>query len=145
MPAGYSGTPLPRKLGIRQDDRVATQDAPARFADLLHPLPHGARITADPIAPEPGEAPEEGSYDVVVAFMADQDTLDRRLHHAHRLLSIDGGLWVAWPKKTSSLHSDLAREQVRDAGLAAGLVDNKVCAIDDDWSGLRFVYRVKDR
>lgn len=138
MPAGYSGTPLARKLGIKDNARVATLSAPPHFPALLEPLPEGARITED-------ADDAAAKFDVVVAFMADRDALDRGLDRARRLLAIDGGLWVAWPKKSSGLHRDLAREQVREAGLETGLVDNKVCAIDEDWSGLRFVYRLEDR
>lgn len=147
MPAGYSGTPLPRKLGIRDGARVATIGAPAHFRDLLEPLPDGVEIDAaeDRESRMEDQGAAGGDYDVVVAFMADRETLDGRIEEARWLLAIDGGLWVAWPKKSSALHRDLARERVREVGLEAGLVDNKVCAIDEDWSGLRFVYRVKDR
>lgn len=141
MPAGYSGTPLARKLGIKGDARVAIRNAPAHFVALLDPLPAGVRIMADPDRSHE----QVGRFDVVVSFMADRDALDRGFDRARRLMANDGGLWLAWPKKSSSLHRDLAREAVREAGLAAGLVDNKVCAIDEDWSGLRFVYRVEDR
>lgn len=162
--AGYSGTPLARKLGIKPDALVATLRAPSHFPDLLDPLPDGVTIASDPA--EPGSlddgsldegsldegSPDDGSpddgpggHDVVVAFAPDLAALPAALRDGQRLLAIDGGLWIAWPKKSSGLHRDLDREAVREAGLRTGLVDNKVCAIDDDWSGLRFVYRLKDR
>jgi hypothetical protein len=145
MSAGYSGTPLARKLGIKPGARVATLDAPDHFRDLLEPVPDDV---AEPGGPGTGDdtAPGEATpYDVVVLFAHDTASLDRLLPRAKPHLASDGGLWIAWPKKSSDLHRDLAREPVRAAVLETGLVDNKVCAIDQDWSGLRFVYRVEDR
>jgi hypothetical protein len=141
MPAGYSGTPLARKLGIRTGHRLATLHAPDHLPGLLDPLPGAVAIEPDPA---PVSGPGAG-YDVVIVFVSQADALEERLDRARRLLAWNGGLWVAWPKKSSALHRDLAREAVREAGLDTGLVDNKVCAIDDDWSGLRFVYRAADR
>ena len=141
MPAGYSGTPLARKLGIRSGHRIATLHAPAHLPRLLRPLPDGVDIGAEPTPPPDPSA----GYDVVIAFVPRAAELEDRLGRGRRLLAWDGGLWIAWPKKSSPLHEDLAREAVRDAGLRAGLVDNKVCAVDDDWSALRFVDRTGDR
>ncbi len=137
MPAGYSGTPLPRKLGIKQGHRIATFGAPDHFPDLLEELPAPVELLADP---------SSGSgYDVIVLFVPDRDTLERRLPSVIPRLDVDGGLWVSWPKKSSPLASDISEGDVRAAGLAAGLVDNKICAVDEDWSGLRFVHRLEDR
>lgn len=135
--AGYSGTPLLKKLGVKEGDRVALVNPPADLPGELADLPAGvepAEVGGDP-----------RSVDVVVLFAPDAAALDSHLEGAKVALRMDGGLWIGWPKKSSGVETDLAREPVRDAGLAAGLVDNKVCAIDSTWSGLRFVYRMEDR
>ena len=146
--AGYSGTPLARKLGIDEGDRVAALHAPKHFPDLLE-LPAHTILEGSPSVPSTTEdgflRDEEDAFDVVILFAPDRQALERRFDHAHRLLAWDGGLWVCWPKQSSRLARDLKESDVRGAGLAAGLVDNKVCAVDDDWSGLRFVYRLDDR
>lgn len=131
-----AGTPLARKLGIRAGSRVAVMAPPSDPAALLAPLPDEVDVVA-----EPGM----GIWDLILLFTPTRSTLERRLPAAVSLLDPDGGLWVAWPKKSSPLAEDLDREEVRRQGLAAGLVDNKVCAVDADWSGLRFVYRLEDR
>jgi hypothetical protein len=133
--AGYSGTPLPKKLGIKPGARLALLNAPPDFATTLGELPEGVatRTTA------------RGPLDVVVFFTTRQADLERRFEVLRRALDQAGGLWVAWPKKASGVATDLTENVIRDIGLSAGLVDNKVCAIDETWSGLRFVIRVKDR
>ncbi len=133
--AGYSGTPLPKKLGIKADCRLALVNAPDDFVQALGELP-------------PGVVPRtmgRGTYDVIVLFAASAKELARALASARPRLDPDGGLWIAWPKKSSGIRTDVTETEVRGRGLDAGLVDNKVCAIDDTWSGLRFVVRVKDR
>lgn len=134
MTAGYSGTPLSRKLGIKAGDRVGTFGAPSGFERLLD-LPEDARLVTSPRSP----------CDVIVVFATDGGRMEARFGAALGLLPADGGLWVAWPKKSSVLMTSLTFDAVQRHGLDAGLVDNKVCAIDDDWSGLRFVVRVEDR
>ena len=131
--AGYSGTPLPRKLGMKPGHRVAFPGAPDGFADR--------------VATEGVEVRDRLRHplDVVVLFATSAADLRRRFPAAKRALATDGGLCVAWPKKASGVATDLSFEVVQPLGLDAGLVDNKVCAIDDLWSGLRFVYRVEDR
>jgi hypothetical protein len=131
--AGYSGTPLPRKLGIRPGSRVLLVGAPADFG--LGPLPE-----VD-VHHRAGRSP----YDVVLAFAPDRRALAARFIPASGRLTTAGGLWVAWPKRSSGVPTDLDENVVREFGLAAGLVDNKVCAIDATWSGLRFVVRLRDR
>lgn len=131
------GRPLPTKLGIREGSRVALVRPPRRLRALLDPLPAGVVVREDPSEP--------GSWDVVLLLTRAVAALEERLEEAIGLLHVDGGLWVGWPKKTSSMASDLDRSEVMRRGLAAGLVDNKVCAVDDDWSALRFVYRLEDR
>jgi hypothetical protein len=132
--AGYSGTQLPRKLGIRDGSRVLLVHAPAGFAAVLGELPDGARIV------DAGEG-----LDVVVVFVT--ELADLRAQFAGLAASIDpaGGVWVAWPKRASGVATDVDENRVREIGLEAGLVDNKVCAIDAIWSGLRFVVRLRDR
>lgn len=137
MPVGYSGTPLPKKLGIKPGFRVGVVHPPDHLDTLLADLPEGARcLRLRAGAPR---------YDVILLFALNQRTLERAWARAAEALDTDGGLWVGWPKKSSPLHTDLAESFVRSLGLEAGLVDNKICAIDEDWSGLRFVYRVDDR
>lgn len=145
IPAGYSGTPLSRKLGIKPGQRVATLGAPPHFPSLLDHVPAGVDLVADPAPPGEAGAPGSRAWDVVVAFAPDRAALAERLPVAVSLVTWSGGLWVAWPKGSSPLASDLNREGVREAGLETGLVDHKVCAIDEDWSGLRFVHRVENR
>jgi hypothetical protein len=133
-PAGYSGTPLPRKLGIRPESRVLLVGAPAGFD--LGELPAGAVLHQ-----RPGTAP----YDVVLAFCPDLATLRRRFGALAGRLTTAGGLWIAWPKKASGVPTDLTENVVREHGLAGGLVDVKVAAIDPIWGGLKFVVRLRDR
>ena len=129
--AGYSGTPLPTKLGAKPGHRVAFPGAPDGFADRFDGVEVRDRL--------------RHPLDVIVLFATSAAELRRRFPAAKKALAFDGGLWVAWPKKASGVATDLSFEIVQPLGLGAGLVDNKVCAIDDVWSGLRFVYRVKDR
>jgi hypothetical protein len=132
--AGYSGTPLPKKLGVKPGHRVLVVDAPDGFA--LGPLP--AEVTVD-------RKPDTAAYDVIVAFCRDAAALTGGFGDWRARLDLAGGLWIAWPKKSSGVPTDLTENAVRDVGLAAGVVDNKVCAIDDTWSGLRLVVRLADR
>ncbi|MFD1934494.1 hypothetical protein ACFSKW_23785 [Nonomuraea mangrovi] len=126
--AGYSGTPLPRKPGIKPGHRVLAVGAPA---DLDVPAYHR----------RPGREP----YDVILLFCLDAATLHQRFGKAAARLVRNGGLWVCRPKRASGVPTDLSDDHVRQYGLAQGLVDNKVAAIDSTWSGLRFVYRLADR
>jgi hypothetical protein len=137
LSAGYSGTPLPRKLGIEHGHRVATIGAPPGFAALLDPLPADVAIRADPRG--------KGLFDVIVVFVRSERELGDRFERGRARLETAGGLWVARPKQTSPLATELRESHVREHGLSTGLVDNKVCAIDEDWSGLRFVVRLRDR
>jgi hypothetical protein len=130
-----SGTPLVRKLGIKPGARLGLINAPDGFDATLGELPDGVVVGRRLV----------GSYDVIVAFAVDRAALERRLPGLHDALNQAGGLWLAWPKGNSGMATDLREGVVRELGLAAGLVDNKVCAIDGTWSGLRFVYRLADR
>jgi hypothetical protein len=132
--AGYSGTPLVRKLGVKERHRVALVNAPPDFT--LVDLPPGAVV-------ETGG--RGGPLDVIVLFVGSRAELAKRFGPQAARLRPAGGLWVAWPKRASGVRTDLTEDVVREVGLEAGLVDNKVCAVDATWSGLRFVYRVEDR
>ena len=133
--AGYSGTPLPRKLGIRPGAVVGLLNAPPGAEELLHPLPDGVTLRRR----------AQGPLDVIVLFATTRVELARRFGQAVRALDTDGGLWVAWPKRAARVPTDLDFDFVQRLGLGAGLVDNKSCAIDQTWSGLRFVVRLADR
>ena len=131
----YSGTPLPKKLGIKEGTRLAVVAAPEGFDATLGHLPDGVRPRTQ----------VRGVLDVILFFVTRRAELARRLPTMVRALEDDGGLWVAWPKATSGIATDLGFDAVQSLGLHAGLVDNKVAAIDATWSGLRFVYRLSDR
>jgi hypothetical protein len=133
--AGYSGTPLPQKLGIKPGARLALVRAPEGFERELRPLPEGVRVRTQARA----------AQDVVLFFATRQAELERRFDGLARAIAPAGGLWIAWPKQTACVATDLREGIVREVGLAHGLVDNKVCAVDETWSGLRFVYRLNDR
>ena len=135
--AGYSGTPLAKKLGLKPGHLVALINAPDGFADTLAPLPDGVEI----VRSNRGKRP----LNVAVLFTPDAAALQRGFAPLAARLDPAGGLWVAWPKKASGVPTDLSEAAVRGFGLTCGLVDNKVCAIDETWSGLRFVRRLKDR
>lgn len=136
-PAGYSGTPLPKKLGIKPGQRIAFVHAPAAFAEALGELPAELSVS---------DAAEEGAgLDLVVFFTASLDELRARLGGLARAIAPAGMVWIAWPRKTSGVRTDVTEDGVRAAALEGGLVDVKVCAIDATWSGLKLVYRVKDR
>ncbi len=141
--AGYSGTPLPAKLGIKKDHRIALIQAPAGFAKILGDLPEGVKVSA---ASRERKRPENVDlFDVMIFFTDSRAELVKEFRGLAERLSPAGGLWIAWPKKASGVPTDLTEDRIREIGLEAGLVDNKVCAVDDTWSGLRFVHRLKDR
>jgi hypothetical protein len=133
--AGYSGTPLPKKLGIKDGHTVTTLSEPSGFVASLQPLPTGARVVRD----------LRGHRDVVIAFFTTRAVLEARLAALTKAIFPDGGLWIAWPKKASKVPTDITEDVVRAVALPTGLVDNKVCAIDEVWSGLRLVVRVENR
>jgi Protein of unknown function (DUF3052) len=133
--AGYSGTPLVRKLGIKPQARLGLISAPGDFLVLLGELPEDVSVRSR----------ARGPLDVIVAFFLDRSELVRRLPALKAALDQAGGLWIAWPKRASGVATDVTENVVRELGLAAGLVDNKICAIDETWSGLRLVYRLRDR
>ena len=133
--AGYSGTPLPTKLGIKEGHAVAFPGAPPEFAAALGSLPDRVAV----------KRTARGSLDVIVLFVRRQAELRRRIDPLARAIHPAGGLWIAWPKRTSGVRTDMTEDLVREVALPLGLVDNKVCAIDQTWSGLRLVWRRENR
>jgi hypothetical protein len=131
-----ASVPLTRKLGVQTGDRLALLTAPEGFQQAaLEPLPDGVTVTNS----------SRAAADVTVAFFVERRALERRMAALARSLPPGAGLWIAWPKRSSGVPTDLSDDGVRELGLATGLVDNKVCAIDSIWSGLRFVHRKTPR
>lgn len=129
----YSGTPLPKKLGIKEGSRVLVVGRPVGFA--LRPIPTGVELATR----------ARGPLDVVLLFVTRRSELTRRLGALVSALDPAGRLWVAWPKRASKVKTDLSFEVVQEIGLDAGLVDNKSASIDEVFQGLQFVYRLRDR
>lgn len=134
--AGYSTTPLVKKLGIKENFRVALVGAPEGFDATLGALPVGVKLVTNV---------RQRPINLALLFTKKYSELDKRFATLAAALSPDGSLWVAWPKKASGVATDLTFASVQEAGLAAGLVDVKICAVDGTWSGLKFVYRLKGR
>ena len=135
--AEYSGTPTAKKLGIHDGARLLLLQAPQDIQVLLGDIP--------PKVEPKRSLRARGPFDVILLFCRDAKRLRSYLAPAIKKLATAGGLWIAWPKKSSGVRTDLDSAAVRAAGLRSGLVDNKVCAIDETWSALRFVYRLEDR
>jgi hypothetical protein len=130
--AGYSGTPLARKLGIKPDAVVLAIDAPKDYAALVNPLPAGASIV--------GKA-KPGSVDIVHLFVASLDELEKQLPLARKAMATGGAIWVSWYKKAAKIETDVTEDEIRARALKTDLVDVKVCAVTDIWSGLKLVVR----
>jgi len=130
--AGYSGTPLPRKLGVKPGHAVAVLGGPAGFADGLAAL-SGADVAQD--------LPAAGLLDVIVTFVSWREEFETQLPGLRERMTPACGLWIAWPKRAARVPTDMTEHVVREVALPTGLVDNKVCAIDGVWSGLRLVIR----
>ena len=126
--AGYSGTPLDKKLGIKAGQRVAVLNAPPDFSLAV---PDGVTVATA----------ARGTFDTILSFHTERAELEGRIPVLLRALEIDGGLWMAWPKKASKVPTDLTEDVQREVWLPLGLVDTKVCAIDTVWSGLRLCWR----
>jgi len=131
--ADYSGTPLPRKLGIGEGDEIALIGAPEWLEDMLSAVPDIASLHTDLAA--------NALYDVIVVFVTERAELEADLPLLRSQMAPACGLWIAWPKRTSGIPTDMTDHVVREVALPTGLVDNKGCAIDDTWSGLRLVIR----
>jgi Protein of unknown function (DUF3052) len=133
--AGYSGTPLAKKLGLRDGSRIFLQDAPRNFLGLLAPLPDRVSLV-DRIA---------GDTDIVHIFSKEKGRLSKALATSLKKMKSDAVIWVSWPKKSSKVPTDITEDTIREIALPLGLVDIKVCAIDDIWSGLKLVVRKEKR
>lgn len=132
--AGYSGTPLVKKLGIKEDSNITFLNAPKDFVGQLD-LPAGVKISSRSIT----------DLDFIHLFVKSKRELETKFPLQSARLTANGMFWISWPKKTSGVVTDLKENIVRDIGLANGMVDVKVCAVDEVWSGLKFVFRLKDR
>ena len=134
--AGYSPNPLLHKLGIKEGYRIQIYHEPDTYWDDLGPLPDGVE-----------GVDEEGNADIdfIHFFSKSADEMLERLPTLKSSIKKTGMIWISWPKKASKVPTDMSDMVVRNAGLEAGLVDTKVCAVDEIWSGLKFMYRVKDR
>ncbi len=133
--AGYSGTPLVKKIGIKEHHRVLLISPPDGFSKTLGKLPEGAKVLKGAEAP----------VHVVVGFAKSRTDVNARFAETVSHLDQAGMIWISWPKKASGVETELNENIVREIGLAKGLVDIKVCAIDDVWSGLKFVIRKENR
>jgi hypothetical protein len=133
--AGYSGTPLVKKLGLKAGFAAFVHQPPDAYFDWLGPLPEDIVV----------KERLQGALDFIHLFIKDKKTFQQVFVKAMKCLKKDGMLWVSWPKKSSKVATDLDENVIRDFGLKEGLVDVKVCAVDEVWSGLKFVVRVKDR
>lgn len=129
--AGYSGTPLARKLGVNGETNIVTINAPKNYRSLLEPLPPGARVSA--------RAPKNPAF--VHVFATSRAELAKHLKSLRGALTQDGVVWVSWPKRSAKVPTDITEDKIREVALPLGFVDVKVCAVDDTWSGLRLVIR----
>ena len=133
--AGYSGTPLAKKLGIKKDSKIVLVNPPNNYLELLAPIPDGVkllpRVTND--------------TDLVHIFSTNKEELRSRLHDFLNKLKRDGMIWVSWPKKAAKVPTDITEDTIREIALPLGLVDIKVCAVDHTWSGLKLVIRKENR
>lgn len=133
--AGYSGTPLQKKLGIKPRTSVFIENAPSEYFDWISPLPEGVVVKKS----------STKDLDFIHAFVINQKLFKKSFLANKKNLKKDGMMWISWPKKSSGVETDLDENFIRDFGLQEGLVDVKVCAVSEIWSGLKFVYRLKDR
>ena len=133
--AGYSGTPLTKKIGIKEGSRVALVNAPKDFQFEPKELPDNVKFVKPPAK----------SLDIILFFVTTERALAKAFSKLAASLTANGMIWIAWPKKSSGVATDLSFERVQRIGLDSGLVDVKICAVDETWSGLKFVYRLKDR
>jgi len=133
--AGYSNKALSVRLGLKSGMRAHTIDAPENYPEMLNPLPDKVRFLVR-LAP---------GMDFIHVFAGTRSALLKALPRAVPALSVNGMLWISWPKRASGIVTDIGENDVRREGLAAGLVDVKICAVDETWSGLKFVYRLRDR
>jgi hypothetical protein len=133
--AGYSGTPLQQKLGLKEQMNCCVLNSPEHYFDLVSPLPDEMHFNEKC----------NGMLDFIHLFSKDRKKFESDFLNAKKHLKDTGMLWVSWPKKAAKVQTDLDENIIRDFGLKSGLVDVKVCAVDETWSGLKFVWRLKDR
>jgi hypothetical protein len=133
--AGYSGTPLVKKLGIKPGSRILPLHAPANYASLIAPLPENATLVSRVTA----------RTDIVHLFSTERKELSATLKTLRQKLTDEGAIWVSWPKKSAKVHTDITEDTIREVALPLGFVDIKVCAVDDVWSGLKLVVRRENR
>jgi hypothetical protein len=151
MTAGYSGTPLAKKLGIKAGSAVAAVNAPADLGALLGPLPAGVEVVhLETAFPERGDEntlanTRVSAFDIVHFFTNSRDELQRGLAAFIKLIKQDGAIWVSWYKRAAKLPTEITEDVIRDVALPMGLVDIKVCAVDEKWSGLKLVIRRENR
>jgi hypothetical protein len=131
--AGYSGTPLLKKLGIKEGFRCQVLNAPDSYWDWLSPLPKDVGIDT------------KREVDFVHLFVKDRKSFEKLFKEQKKRLKKTGMMWISWPKKSSKVPTDLDENLIREFGIKNGLVDVKVCAVDEIWSGLKFVFRLSDR
>ena len=136
MISGYSKNPLQKKLGIKPGFCILVKNEPKEFWDWISPLPEGITIS---------KRTKKASLDFAHLFVTSKKEFEKEFIRLRDLLKKDGMLWISWPKKSSKVITDLDGNIVREFGLSNGLVDTKVCAVDEVWSGLKFMYRIKDR
>lgn len=135
MAAGYSGTPLAKKLGIVENGRIFLSDAPKNYLELIAPVPKGMRVVKK----------IDDETDIVHMFATGRAPLAARLRASLAKLRRDAAIWVSWPKKSSKVATDITEDTIREIALPMGLVDVKVCAVDEVWSGLKLVVRKENR
>jgi hypothetical protein len=133
--AGYSGTPLVKKLGIKEGDKIFTKNAPAHYWELLAPLPLGVEVSAR----------LSNELDFVHLFTYEKNEMEKFLPTSMKKIKPNGMIWISWPKKVSKLPTDITEDVIREVALPLGLVDIKVCAVDEIWSGLKLVIRKENR
>jgi hypothetical protein len=133
--AGYSGTPLAKKLGIKPGSRIHAANAPGHYLKLVAPLPEGVKVLPR----------LSGDADIVHLFSTSKSDLAKKLRAVLAKLKVNGAIWVSWPKKSSKVATDISEDTVRELALPLGLVDIKVCAVDDVWSALKLVIRKSNR
>ncbi|MGE0771648.1 MAG: DUF3052 domain-containing protein [Cyclobacteriaceae bacterium] len=134
--AGYSGSPLLKKLGIKAEMHIHVKNPPGAYWDWLSPLPEGITVA---------DRPAKGKLDFVHLFVTQRKHFEQEYLRGRDWIKQNGMLWISWPKKSSGVETDLDGNIVREYGLRHGLVDVKVCAVDEIWSGLKFMYRLRDR
>jgi hypothetical protein len=146
MTAGYSGTPLVKKLGVKAGMRVVLMDAPANYRELVEPWPDGVKVLfGEGDALPTGRVSAFGGIDVLHIFTNSRDGLFRGLDAGRRAIRQDGAIWVSWYKRAAKLPTEITEDTIREAALPLGLVDVKVCAVDGKWSGLKLVIRKENR